>query len=266
MSEQVVGRIFYESAPVEDAIRSFKVLPNGVVKMEAILQDADAENRNKRVYPKSVINNSLRHPFVQEKLATNSLFGEMNHPDAKLGLERQLKIDMHNVCHLIKNPRWDDRNPNLLIGDVETTGNAVGKDLAGLIVCNNMLPSFSMRGAGDVVNKRGVAYVKDPMRLITWDNVHYPSHKVAYARAMNEDVNEVPITAKMLAEYVASNSKNTQMILEDVMQLSGGTMSFSVDKGKVLITEKKSGKLAGFALVEANLQAEYQDAILSIMR
>ena len=48
----------------------------GRVIIQVTLQDADVVNRNKRVYPKSVLENAIKSEYVQERLATKSWYGE----------------------------------------------------------------------------------------------------------------------------------------------------------------------------------------------
>ena len=42
------------------------------VIIKTTLQDADVPNRNKRMYPLSVLKNGLRSEYVQERLATKT--------------------------------------------------------------------------------------------------------------------------------------------------------------------------------------------------
>ena len=46
------------------------------VIIKTTLQDADVRNRNKRIYPKSVIQKGLEAPFVRERLETKTFFGK----------------------------------------------------------------------------------------------------------------------------------------------------------------------------------------------
>jgi len=46
------------------------------VAFNAIIQDADNPNRNKRRYPSKVLMEGLQTPYLQERLKTKSLYGE----------------------------------------------------------------------------------------------------------------------------------------------------------------------------------------------
>jgi hypothetical protein len=265
MEEKVIGRIFLESPTlVEEDLRSIKRISSTKVVMEAVLQDVDTLNRNKRVYPKKVIEEALKHPFVVEKLKTKSLLGESNHPPPGSSIQRQMNVDMNNVSHVIKEVYWDPKNPKILLGRVETAGTQIGKNLAGLILENGMQCSFSMRGAGDVVQKKTHVEVKSPMRLITWDNVHYPSHQTAYMRSIiNEATTEVAVTTDKLAEYIAKESSNVQTLQESILCFDTSAFNYKIDDGKVLIQEAGTGRNLGFALMEAKLKDEFEDAMRS---
>ena len=263
MTDQIIGQIFLESAGESD-IRSIK-RKGSIVEMVVVLQDADNQNRNGRIYPKNVIQEGLKHPFILEKLSTQSLAGEMNHPDPALGMGRQLKIDLKNVSHFVKEIWWDTKNPKLLMGRVETAANSVGKDLTGMILENKMISSFSMRGAGPVAKRNGVDIVKGPLRIITWDNVHYPSHPLAYQQSLAEAVNTMDVTKNDLAMYIASNSENTQILTESISPFITD-LSYSIENNKVVLRNKETSKVEAIALVEENLRLEYEDALFSFLK
>ncbi|WP_368880394.1 S80 family phage morphogenetic serine protease [Proteus mirabilis] len=266
MSE-VIGRVFYESAPLDNnAFKGFQELDGGVLRFESVLQDVDVPNRNRRIYPRAVIEEALQSEYVKEKFATNSLAGEANHPDPKLGLARQLRIDMTNVSHFIRNYRWEG---NLIIGTVDTAHTNVGRDFAGMIKYNGMVPSFSMRGSGDVIKQGTTVIVKPKMRLVTWDGVGFPSHKVAYGintspSTLTESCSEMLVTKRDLAEYIASQSDNAKYLMESVGFFEDHLI-YDVDSG-VLRIKDNTDRLLAESVIEKNLELEYRDAMLSILR
>jgi hypothetical protein len=260
---EVVGKLFFESVGVDDAILSVSNSGN-ILKMRTILQDADSPNRNGRVYPKSVIVNALKHPYIAEKLDTNSLAGEMNHPEPGSSLQRQMTIDMRNISHFIRKIYWDDKNPKLLIGDIETSANSVGRDFKDMILENNMQCSFSMRGGGDTITKGGLEYVKDPLRILTYDAVQYPSHKCAYMLSKLSEDKTLDVTMGMMAEYLSKNSENFSVICESINCFSMDAYNLSLSEGKIVIAEKKTGKEIGYSILEQKLAKEYKDMLKSI--
>ena len=257
MNNDVIGKIFFESAPVEKNVVNIQTLPNNVVRMECILQDADTPNRNGRVYPKKVLENALNSSFVKEKLSTNSWLGEMNHPPAGSTLQRQMMVDMSNVSHLIKKYWWDGK---LLMGMIETASTSVGKDFAGLIRDNQMICSFSMRGGGDVTKKNGYDHVKDPLQLITYDAVHFPSHKSAYMKRKINENTEIDVTVSMLTDYIAEQSDNHRTIMES-LECFGSTVDLKLEENKLLIVEKDTKTILGYSVLEKKLKDEYHSTL-----
>ena len=262
--DEVVGKIFFESTPVDNPILNVSRMGGNVLKLTAILQDADTPNRNKRVYPKSVIENALKNPYIDEKLKTNSLAGEMNHPEPGSNLQRQMTIDMRNISHFIRRVYWDPKNPKLLLGDIETSANTVGRDFRDMILENGMQCSFSMRGGGDTVTKGGLDYVKDPLRILTWDAVQFPSHKAAYMISKMSESSTLDVTMGMMTEYLSKNSENFNVICESIDCFSMDNYNLSLSEGKIIIAEKATGKMVGYSLLEQKLAKEYKDALKSL--
>jgi hypothetical protein len=75
-NKKIKGYIICESStrPAEPTI----VKSHGVkrVIIKTTLQEADEINRNKRLYPKSVISNGLSTEYIKERIATKTFFGE----------------------------------------------------------------------------------------------------------------------------------------------------------------------------------------------
>lgn len=260
-NDRVIGKIFYESAINASEIRNIQQTGSGRVLMTVVLQDVDTPNRNNRIYPKKVLENALNNPFILEKLATNSLAGEMNHPPDGSSLQRQMTVDLRNVSHFIKRHYWNPQNGKQLLGEVETSGNTVGRDLAAMIQENGMICSFSMRGGGDLVRKDGKDYVKDPLKIITWDNVHYPSHKAAY---MQKKLSEgVDVTVDMLSKYISEKSENFQIISEDVQCFTTDTIALAINENRIHLTDANTGKILAYSILEQNLASDYYNVLAS---
>lgn len=263
MSEKIIGRILYEDNFQDpNPIRSASYVGNSknTVRMEVVLQDVERVNRNNRLYHKKDIDEAIKSDFIQEKLATNSLLGECNHPefDPK-NPGRQLRIDLNNVSHVIKEIYWDKKDPNVLLGIVETAATRVGRDLAGLIMENGMVCSFSMRGTGDVIDKGKYREVVGPIQIRTWDLVHFPSHKAAYMRSIiNENTTCMNITEKMLVEEIAKQSNNTQTMLNEFVQMTSNMVDYSYSDGGILIRDKVTKKPLAVSNLEKNLQEDYR--------
>ena len=267
--DRVVGRIFTEGFAPQNPIRTVRTTGKERVVMETILQDADVENRNRRIYSKAVMVEALECQVLKEKLERGSLGGEMNHPDPSLGMARQMTLDLTNVSHFIQKIWWEGKD---LIGLVETSANRVGRDFAAMILENNMTASFSMRAGGDVEVKNGKTYVKPGLRILTWDAVALPSHRNAYMQKIHENVNqndysnEIVVTEGMISKALADTSENAQIMQESIYNTFGHiSENFEMSNG-VLVHKDVSGKTLGFSKVERSLKDSFNDALSSLIK
>lgn len=173
MSDRIIGNIILEGATtVEDTL-----ITNGSSKRvvaEGTLQDMDVENRNRRIYAKADLVPEINGPRMRELIKAKQFCGEYGHPLSD-DLVRQQTIDPKLVCVRFENVWVED---NLVKARFRGTNNDYGeyfdRDLR-----EGCKPAFSLRALGGIENINGKAYVKG-IKIITWDSVIYPSHKVAY--------------------------------------------------------------------------------------
>jgi len=153
------------------------------IEFIAILQEADSKNRNGRIYPKAVLVEALNSPYIRERLATNSWYGEANHP-ADQSVQRQLTVDLSNVAFLIKEYWWEG---NYLKARCETANTSIGRDMMGLIEQGSKV-AFSLRAQGNVHRDpiTGDTIVEPGMQICTYDWVLQPSHQAAYLQTVCE--------------------------------------------------------------------------------
>ena len=111
--------------------------------ISATLQDADVPNRNKRMYPLSVLKRGLESEYIRERLATKTWFGEAGHP-LNTTLQRQLYMDQSNMSHRINDIWWEG---NILKGHVEAAATERGNDFEGIILSGSKV-AFSLRAVG----------------------------------------------------------------------------------------------------------------------
>ena len=173
MANPIIASIILEGATtVEDSI-----ITNGNgkrVEAEGTLQDMDVENRNKRIYGKSDLVPEINGPRMKELIDARQFYGEMGHPLSD-DLARQQTIDPKLVC-VGYNKVWVEGN--LIRARFQGTNNAYGEQF-DQDLRDGRKPAFSLRALGAIENINGKAYVKG-IKVITWDYVIYPSHKVAY--------------------------------------------------------------------------------------
>jgi hypothetical protein len=154
------------------------------VEFIAVLQEADKPNRNGRVYYKKVLEEALNAPYIQERIRTNSLYGEAGHP-MDTSVQRQMTIDQRNIAFLIKEFWWDG---NLLKGKIETADTVIGRDMKGLIEQGSRV-AFSLRAQGNVHYDPTIkaTVVQSPIQIATYDWVVNPSHDKAFLESILEE-------------------------------------------------------------------------------
>lgn len=171
--DNIIGSIILEGAStVEDAIitkdATDRVIATGT------LQDLEVENRNRRIYLIEDMKPEINGARMRELIAAHEFKGEYGHPLSE-DLVRQQTIDPKLVCVEFMKV-WLDGN--LIKANFRGTNNDYGsyfdKDLR-----TGHKPAFSLRALGSIEVINGKAYVKG-IKIITWDSVIYPSHKVAY--------------------------------------------------------------------------------------
>jgi hypothetical protein len=236
MAEQNCGFLIIESStePVKPNILEYN---KDNVVIEAILQEAEVGNRNRRIYAFDALDSAIRSPQIQEKLKRKSLFGEAGHPLSDK-IERQTYIDQTRMSHLIKSLWWEG---NILKGTVASTNTNCGRDFEGLIRQGTEV-AFSMRGLGGVTRKQdGLTRVEKPLHIITWDWVIFPSHSNAYQTAIIKESLDNPLNDKVLNEglmlpiemseilnYIQEQSENIRTSI-DHLELDKSTAKLSED-------------------------------------
>jgi hypothetical protein len=151
--------------------------PNAPLTVTGVIQRANSENQNGRVYPKPILEREIQNyikNFVNERRAV----GELDHPEKSI-------IELKNVSHNITEIHWDGDN---VIGTVEILTTPAGNILRELIK-NNIRVGISSRALGSVKEGRtGDKIVGDDLDLIAWDFVSNPSTKGAFMSPLNESV------------------------------------------------------------------------------
>lgn len=187
---------------------------NGKLVAEGILQTADERNRNGRYYSKEELFPQLTCPRTLELLKAGYLRAEMGHPLSK-DLQRQSTIDDTKTCaRFLK--LWTVGN------DVWATftatnnkyGEAFNADLS-----EGCLPAWSLRALGSISQTRRGAEVNN-LRLITWDQVIYPSHPGAY-------------TQRILSESAILNEA-TSITLDDKNDIVGESLIIPITNDKII--------------------------------
>jgi Prohead core protein serine protease len=266
--EQNVGFLIIESTsePTKPSILEHN---KDSVVIEAVLQEAEAGNRNKRIYAFDALDGAVRSPQIEEKLKRKSLFGEAGHPLSDK-IERQTYIDQTRMSHVIKSLWWDNK---ILKGQVATTNTLAGKDMEGLIRQGTEV-AFSMRGLGGVTRKvDGLTRVEKPLHIITWDWVVFPSHSNAYQTNIIKESAMHPMNKRVLSEglmvsvemqsildYIKEESDNIKTSI-DHLELDTKTANLSED-GKTVSFATEDGKAVLY--VEESIRREINKFLISL--
>lgn len=188
---KALGYIINEGQTVESEANIISDRGDRVLA-EGRLQDLDVRNRNGRIYETKEIKPEINGPRMKELLDAGQFKGEAGHPvgaDAQ-DLSRQQTIDPKYTCVRFTKI-WLEGN--IVMGQFKGTNNDLG-DYFNKDLLEGCKPAFSLRALGSIETRGGNMYVKN-VRIITWDHVIYPSHKVAYTqRLVTESAGSKPVS------------------------------------------------------------------------
>ena len=151
---------------------------NGRLIVEGVLQRAEAENQNGRIYPTEVLRREVEK-YKGREIKENRAFGELDHPEASV-------VELKNTSHIVREVWWDGKD---VIGKVEILKTPSGNILKELLEAGCTV-GISSRGMGSVKesNNGKTVTVEDDFDLICWDFVSNPSTHGAFMKPVNESV------------------------------------------------------------------------------
>lgn len=154
----------------------------GKVIVSGVLQRAEAQNQNGRVYPKNILEREVEK-YLNREVAERRALGELDHPDSNV-------VNLKNVSHNIRNVWW---NGDDVMGEVEILPTPSGNILKELLK-SGVTIGISSRGMGSVrqMSESHCVMVQDDFELICWDFVSNPSTHGAFMRptGVNESVSQ----------------------------------------------------------------------------
>jgi len=182
MSDKLLLREYYElceGGVCQDFLTEAEKVEvaNGAMYLTGVMQRADAENGNGRVYPKRVLDRELMNyaKLVEE----NRALGELDHPEDSV-------INLKNASHMVTKVWWQN---NDVMGKVKILNTPSGQILRSLVDSGVKL-GISSRGLGSVhEDNRGSVVVEDDFQLICFDFVSEPSTQGAYMMKENKQPN-----------------------------------------------------------------------------
>ena len=151
---------------------------NGRLIVNGVLQRAEAENQNGRVYPRSILEREVEK-YKGREIKENRAFGELDHPESSV-------VELKNTSHIIRDVYWKGDD---VMGKVEVLKTPSGNILKELLEagCTVGISSRGMGSVKEASNGKSVT-VEDDFDLICWDFVSNPSTHGAFMRPMNESV------------------------------------------------------------------------------
>lgn len=147
--------------------------------IEGIFMQANAKNRNGRIYERSILENAV-NKYVNEQVLTGRAVGELNHPEGP-------SINLDKVSHKITELRFEGNN---VMGKASILNTPMGNIVSGLLEGGVKL-GVSSRGMGSLEQRNGTMYVKDDFMLATVDIVQDPSAPAAFVNGIMEGVDWV---------------------------------------------------------------------------
>ena len=144
--------------------------------IEGIFMQAEQLNRNRRVYPKTVLESAVAK-YVTDYVNRGRAVGELNHPEGPA-------INLDKVSHRITALKW---NGNDVVGKALILNTPMGKIVKGLLEGGCQL-GVSSRGMGTVASKNGQTVVNEDFVLSTVDIVQDPSAPSAFVNGIMESI------------------------------------------------------------------------------
>lgn len=149
---------------------------NGGMMLSGVMQRADAQNGNGRIYPRQVLMREVETytKLVKERRA----LGELDHPEDSV-------INLKNASHLVTECWWDGDD---VMGKVQILNTPSGQVLQELVRSGVKL-GISSRGMGSVHESNGQTIVEDDFQLICFDFVSEPSTTGAFMMREHKEPN-----------------------------------------------------------------------------
>jgi hypothetical protein len=178
-----------------------------VIKFKGKLQEAEAINKNKRMYPYSVLDANVKR--LQESIQIGGLLGELDHPVDSI-------VHFANASHKLTKLWWEG---NILMGEGQILSTPAGRILRSLI-SDGVRIGMSSRGVGNgKVNENGVLVIGESYKLITFDAVADPSTYSAFQEKITSkkeefiDSEQIINNSSVKNESKRIDNTNKQLVL-----------------------------------------------------
>lgn len=149
------------------------LVKSGVLFLTGVMQKADQENGNGRVYGKKILEREVQN--YQKMIDDRRALGELDHPEDSV-------VNLKNASHIVTKMWWDNNN---VMGKVKVLDTPSGKILKSLVESGVKL-GISSRGLGSTRKEGGKTIVEDDFQLICFDFVQEPSTPGAFMMSENK--------------------------------------------------------------------------------
>jgi hypothetical protein len=176
---------------------------NGTIMVKGILQRADAENQNGRVYPFNILMREIENykKLIREKRA----FGCLDHEDSAI-------VNLQKLSHMIVDI-WVEGST--VYGKVKVLDTPNGNIIKSIIKAGGV-PGISSRALGSVTKKNGIDEVQDDLQIVCWDFVSEPSTHGAFMH-----LSEAKEIDPKIIKQIFTKSDRVDRVLNELLSLEG---------------------------------------------
>lgn len=151
---------------------------SGVAKkayfVEGIYAQAESKNKNGRIYPRDVLDESLVKEW-QPMIAKKRAYGELGHPQTPI-------VQLDKVCHYLTKLEW---NGNDVVGRSKILDTPNGK-IVQTLIDEGMEIGMSTRALGKMKNSNEANIVLPGLKVTAIDVVADPSAHQAFTQGLME--------------------------------------------------------------------------------
>jgi len=155
-----------------------KVSSGEEVIMSGIMQKADTENGNGRIYPKNILEREVEN--YKKLVRENRALGQLDHPESAI-------VELEKVSHVVTHI---EMRGNDVVGKIKLLDTPQGR-IAKELRRNNIKYGISSRGVGSTKEESGKTMVQDDFQLVCFDLVSEPSTPGAFMIAEGKIPNDI---------------------------------------------------------------------------
>ena len=174
----------YRPFKVNKLLVEQSIKENSSLMVSGVIQRANAENQNGRIYPEGVLKREVQQ-YIDGPIKERRALGELDHPESSV-------INLQNVSHNITEVWWEG---DAVMGKVEVLSTPAGNILKELFR-NGITVGISSRGMGSVEEnlREQTVTVQDDFELLCFDFVSTPSTHGAFLspQGLNEGKIKLP--------------------------------------------------------------------------